>query len=436
MHMGNRWAVLFLILMLANIPSLGQSSPRFSLGLDLRLRYEDKQDFNFASGDQSYGLTRLRINGKALLGNHGSYLFAELQDARVHGEDDDGIPPVRDDAVPNIFVDELDLHQAYLSLALGANTRLKIGRQKFNFADKRMVASLEWANVARVFDAARLTIGKADERSWDIWASQPVTVDPDDPNDWDDVGNRRFDSQFYGLMFRDSVSIEKGHYELFLMHRRNSDAEDEIFHLGGRLVKSFGKLAVDVQAHSQFGDWSANDHGAYAYALGASYAVDNPVVKKIGAAYLSSSGDDAPFDDDHDTFDNLYPLNHAYYGFMDFFGWQNMTNLEFTVQGKTPNKLSWRIALHRFLIAEPETDAWYNAGLGRFGVPIGGENSGEDHAGDEIDLTLAMPLMQDRIKLLLGYSRFLIGDYVEVRGGDNDASFWYLQSQFNWSYKK
>ena len=42
------------------------------------------------------------------------------------------------------------------------------------------------------------------------------------------------------------------------------------------------------------------------------------------------SGDDDPQDGAHGTFDQLYPLGHAYYGYIDPFALQNLRNTEVT----------------------------------------------------------------------------------------------------------
>lgn len=423
---------LLLLCFCLNENLLAQQSDRYQLGLSLRMRWEDKQDFNFNDGDQSYFLTNVRLNGRFNF-SAGSHVFVELQDARVHGEDRNGVPPLNEDAVPNIFADELDIHQAYVMFKAGQG-KVKIGRQKFNLADKRMVASLEWVNTARVWDAIRYTYGGKNERQFDLWASKPVTVNPNDPNDWENTGNRYFDSSFYGMMFSDPLSIEDGRYELFLLHRANDEFNDAVFNLGGRMVKKFNKLSIDAQAHLQFGDYDDGDHQASAYALLAQYQTEVPFFKTIAFGYLSASGDDNAFDQDHQTFDNFYPLNHAYYGFIDFFGWQNMTNLELIFSGQAFPGAKWRVALHRFEINEAAGDYWYNAGLGRLYFPD--SELGQDHAGDEIDVTLVFPLLDKKINMLLGYSLFQVGDYVEARGRNQDATFWYAQAAYKWSMKR
>ena len=53
--------------------------------------------------------------------------------------------------------------------------------------------------------------------------------------------------------------------------------------------------------------------------VGGSYTADLPGQLKLGTAFHLGSGDDDPADGVHGTFDQLYPLGHAYYGYMDFF---------------------------------------------------------------------------------------------------------------------
>lgn len=65
------------------------------------------------------------------------------------------------------FADNLDIHQAYLEYDFGA-AALRVGRQKFNLADQRLVASLEWANTARVYDSVN-TLGARLVRRHEPW---------------------------------------------------------------------------------------------------------------------------------------------------------------------------------------------------------------------------------------------------------------------------
>src|SRR5690606_7401544 len=130
-------------------------APGLRVGGSVRLRYELQERFDLRGSSEDFLLTQLRfgIRWQPLewLG-----LFAEAQDARIHWEDD-----LDDDAVPNALADDLDLHQAFAELGLADTAvpfKLRVGRQKLKLGSERLVSPLEWANTARVFDAARLTL--------------------------------------------------------------------------------------------------------------------------------------------------------------------------------------------------------------------------------------------------------------------------------------
>jgi len=80
---------------------------------------------------------------------------------------------------------------------------------------------------------------------------------------------------------------------------------------------------------------------------------------RLGLEFDYSSGDDNPFDDKHQTLDNLYPTNHKFYGYMDFFSLQNVQDLRMIVQIKPTSRLSVAIEGHAFWLANTH-DSFYN----------------------------------------------------------------------------
>lgn len=93
-----------------------------------------------------------------------------------------------------------------------------------------------------------------------------------------------------------------------------------------------------------------------------------PSTSRLGLAYNYGTGDGDPGDNEHWTFDNHYPLNHAYYGYMDLFSLQNMHNISATAQ-TVWRGARLRLAYQAFWIDEPEADAWYDAGGGASKFP-------------------------------------------------------------------
>jgi hypothetical protein len=342
-----------------------------------------------------------------------------LQDARVFGESRTGVPTVNAAAVPNIYADHLDIHQAYIEHDFGA-AALRLGRQKFNLGDLRLAASLEWVNTARVYDAVSLTLGNTGARQIELFASALVAVQPDRFNDQSTVGSRYFDSEFHGV-FVTETGFSAGQLEYWYFYRGNGDFGDRVSTLGARLDRGSEPWRIDLQGAYQFGDFDGLDHAAFMLHVGVERQL---AFGRWSVAYNFASGDEDPNDRNHGTFDNLYPLNHAYYGYMDFFSLQNVHNLELTYARTLAERLRLRLAWQSFWLDEENTDAWYNAAQ----QPLRRANTDVDsHVGNELDITVTVPLIAERLTLFAGVSRFFGGRYLRDTGPAGDANFFYLQ---------
>ena len=74
------------------------------------------------------------------------------------------------------FADNLDIHQAYLEYDFGA-AALRVGRQKFNLADQRLVASrTTWPVAMRIRTAAAPRRQRCRQRL-DLTASMPLIAE-------------------------------------------------------------------------------------------------------------------------------------------------------------------------------------------------------------------------------------------------------------------
>lgn len=404
--------------------------PNFKFGGSLRVRGEVWDDFRFSEdlpgSDDEFVLTQLRLH-LLWVPEEALRVYIEGQDARVIGEDAHfGLR--EENTVPSIFTDEFDLHQGYVDLKpdlFETPVRLRVGRQKLNLGAQRLVSSLEWVNTARVWDAARITVG-GPERSLDLFSSRLVAVDFGEFNDWAKTGNRMFDSDFHGLYYTDKELLENTTLEAYYLLRHESDRNDEVHTIGGRFAHTCAAWDFDGELAGQFGDYNDMDHEAFMVHVGAGYTFEELNNMRAGVAYNFGSGDDDAGDDDHETFDNLYPLNHAYYGYMDYFALQNVHNAEASVKGNVLENLNVRLAYQGFWLAEEEDDAWYNAGA----APLrnaGGANA-SSYVGSEVDLTLKYKL--PKIPTIEGgYSHFFAGDYVGDTGPSDDSDFFYLQTK-------
>jgi hypothetical protein len=119
---------------------------------EFRVRLEGFTGGGFRAGnDDDYLLTRLRINLRI---QPASWLKFEFQgqDARVFWKNQ------RPAAPP--FQDTMDLRLAYLQIGDPEHKTfgLRVGRQELLLGEQRLVGSVDWQNVARSFDAVRLTL--------------------------------------------------------------------------------------------------------------------------------------------------------------------------------------------------------------------------------------------------------------------------------------
>ena len=125
------------------------------------------------------------------------------------------------------------------------------------------------------------------------------------------------------------------------------------------------------------------------------------------------------------TFNQLFPLGHAFLGYIDIVGRQNIIDPNLGVTFKPIDKMAVNVAAH-FFWRDSTSDALYNAG----GIPIRpGGISTSSEVGQEIDFTVSYKF--DRhTTALLGYSHFFAGPFIKESPPANDIDFLYLQLQY------
>ena len=127
------------------------------------------------------------------------------------------------------------------------------------------------------------------------------------------------------------------------------------------------------------------------------------------------------------TFDQLFPLGHAWFGYLDLIGRQNITALNFNLSAwPVEKKVKTTLAHHTFWL-NANKDAVYNAGGGAVRRDPTG-NSGTE-IGHELDVTVLWNL-DVHSKLLFGYSHFWDSDVIQQTGVSEDADLFYVQYAF------
>ncbi|MGR3178206.1 MAG: alginate export family protein, partial [Candidatus Anammoxibacter sp.] len=214
--------------------------------------------------------------------------------------------------------------------------------------------------------------------------------------------------------------------------RTNEERTTLGIHVHGKLasipgLQYAGEFAAQFGTINGDGVRNLNIEDAYGGYAQVSYTKENWNWKpQIGYAFHFASGDDDPTDGDIGTFDQIYPLAHAYLGYIDFQGWQNVISHQFSLSVKPIRNMLAKIDFHLFA-QENEDDAWYGVG----GAPNGGFSSAainavnaDDEIGQEIDITLKYKLF-DRLNVTAGYSHFFAGNLIDDVTGDDDGADWF-----------
>jgi hypothetical protein len=182
----------------------------------------------------------------------------------------------------------------------------------------------------------------------------------------------------------------------------------------------------------QFGDVSGRDLSAFAGHSAVGYNwLTHPWKPRIGLQYNYSPGDSNAADSDIGTFQNLYPTNHLFYGYMDTTGWINMHKPQLNISISPTPKLKVMLDYHLYWNAT-NSDAWYRVNGFTTVRPLNAAatGAGSSFRGQEIDLT-AIYKLNPHVGIMAGYSYFIAGDYLKATGAHSNAQFGYLQVQID-----
>jgi hypothetical protein len=305
---------------------------------------------------------------------------------------------------------------------------VRAGRQELLLGSQRLVSPLDWANTRRTFDGGRL-IARADDLTADIFVTRPVPVRLTRPNAADSL------TLFWGGAIRPSVAAPAFGWEAYAYGLNQETTtlwgltgEHDRFTVGSRLTGALGSPATrfDLEGGYQFGSLAEQDIRAWFVASDLTQALTSlPLRPTVGIGFDYASGDSDTADDVVGTFHQLFPLGHAYAGYMDLLGRQNLMEARAVLSSAPIPPVALRAAVHHFMRAET-ADAAYNVGGGVFRAAAGDERS----IGTEIDLTAGYRL-NPHLRLEVGVGHFRPGDFMTGTGGGAAKSNWaYASSAF------
>lgn len=459
-------------------PKMEEANPLSFLGGALvfdvqeRLRFESREnnfDFNDTVdtiNDDSWLLQRFRL-GVAIKPVSWLKIYAQVQDSREAYSDRADFPGVSGAEGDDAF----DLRQAFIMIGAAKGFSLTAGRQILSYGDERLIGAFDWNNIGRTFDAVKVRYA-AEKWSIDAFASSVVVPERGSYNQSDFLnGNETHRGQIFSGLYFSTTALPFQTTDVYALHlHENTSARYQPAAIGntdfatfGLRVKSKpgyfhheaapepvmdGKSIADGKAAPapapkkpakplgfdydgefafQTGEVRGLDLQAFAVHAGTGYTFNIPWSPRIGLEYNFASGDDNRFDGDIQTFQNLFPTNHKFYGYMDVISWQNMHSPAVSLKATPCKTVTLQVDYHAYWLASNE-DNWYRANGVTAVRPLNALSTNADKfTGSDLDFTVTWKPTKN-YALLVGYSHFFAGDYLEDTGIGDDADLFYAQA--------
>ncbi len=270
--------------------------------------------------------------------------------------------------------DNFDLRQAYVELGSpGFPLSLRAGRQLLAYGEERLIGVSDWNNFARSFDAVKLSY-KQPGWQLDAFASSVVVIRRDSFDQSDLFNGNEVDREqvFSGLYFTHETPF--GGLDLYALWL--SQANGTVSNVESGLPTVEPKGSKPGAQHSSFGTYGGRIYGdpqklhgfefgvegayqngevrdlalnAFATHIGLGYNFDTLLKPRLWVEYNYASGDNHAGDNSTETFQNLFPTNHKFYGYMDLFSWQNLHNPEISLRVSPLKNVTAELDYHGFL---------------------------------------------------------------------------------------
>lgn len=404
---------------------LGDSGWSWGWSAEERVRFhrEDNKAFGGTMPqNNTFWLNRFRVFGDLENTEDGIRVHAELIDARITGNER---PPL------GIDRNDLDARNLWVEFDTSDDTSVRLGRTDLQYGAQRLVSPLDWANTRRTFEGV-LVKQKFDGGQYDAFITKPVVLDRHNSDHDDDS---RYFSGIYSTWDLGDDGDKLDAYALALNEETSKITSGtgrvgklDIYTFG---LRHFGKgdsgFEWDAEVAKQTGRSAGDRVSAEMAGVKLGYrATEVELEPRFGIDFDYASGDDNPTDSSVGSFNQLFPLGHAYLGKIDLVARSNILDVQPNVTLKLGERTTFKVEYHMFTLDEKK-DALRNAGGGVVvRDPTGA--SGDD-VGDEVDLMLVHKpedwLLADHI--LLGYSQFMPGSFITSQRGQGRVNFYYAQ---------
>ena len=414
------------------VATVAEPSGPFTFDFEEKLRFEDREnnfDFNGAKKSLTDGAWLEEHTRIGVMFKPASWfeIYAQGQDAREIGAQRPKIPG----ALGAEGDDPFDLRQLYVKVGEDKGLSVTLGRQVLSYGDERILGAFEWNNIARTWDAAKVSY-KAED--WWVDGFAASLVNPInykfDRSDVLNNGGTGHEQMLSGIYFSTTaLDFQTTDIYALYQHQHFAPSDTDFGTFGTRWQSTPGKFGpwdYDAEFVGESGKVKGKDLAAFAAHTEVGYTLDAPWKPRFAVDYAYGSGDATPKDGKVNTFQNLYPTNHLYYGYMDTFSWQNMQDLSTSFKVVPCDKVTMRMDYHVFWLADTG-DAWYRANGVTAVRPI--TPGASNFAGSELDLTVTYKPVK-WLALQAGYSHFFAGSYLKDTGAHSDADCVYTQVTF------
>ncbi|MEX2287337.1 MAG: alginate export family protein, partial [Planctomycetaceae bacterium] len=370
---------------LKDVPvSLCDEEGSLSFGGELRYRYMNELNRLRPGGPGrgTYDLWRWR--------NYIDYHYSESLRGYVEMID----ASIFDEDLPITAIDKnrWDLLNAFVDLRLvefdDRSVFVRFGRQELLYGSQRLVSPLDWGNARRNFEGFKLF---SPGQTWDIdvWSVHPLnTAAGNLPiSKWDNAFDEPVDSRYFSGAFATYHGVQNLTNDFYWLWDRDSDLNNTGVDrsrqtVGTRWMQDF-PVTDGCSAPSRI--WHAEIEGGYQFGHEADRTVkagfltaggghtwkSTPWSPSLWVFYDWASGDSDPNDDEINTFDQIFPLNHYYIGWIDNLARQNISDVNARLTASPTKQLKLTAWMHWMDLAN-DNDFIYSVG----GAPVGTRNVG------------------------------------------------------------
>ncbi len=454
----------------------------WDFGASYRLRFEDKLGAGTTDAGSNWDFSKRAIDD-----NNNSYLLSRFMPRvaytgkrfafMVEGKASASLDDERYNATAagKSLTDNdggMDLHQAYLLIGNHKEfpVSLKIGRQELVYGDQRLVGHFRWGNNARTFDAVKLR-----------WQNSLFGVDLFTGgvvyNDSNNFNKSNSQDHFSGAYFNFPTLLKNEITEAYFLARnvergivtdnwsgvaapfRFPGAQDvytagvrvkskpnayDPYDYGYELMYQFGNRTAVFPATTVAAALAAPrlDHHALAAVIQGGYTwTQSALQPRLALIYSYGSGDKNSADGSSGTFQNLFPTNHLFYGYMDLNSLQNMHDIRLAYTIKPTVTSTLALEGHAHYLAQT-SDFWYNVAGAPRNVTTAAVGSGgsyrinpsySKHVGNELDLVGGWAF-KPYAQIEAAACHYFRGDYIKeslAAVGSKDANYVYVQVTLN-----